>query len=75
MHSLVFEMPGRCVSRAVVCCYRTGWIVIVLGTWYAAIFVVVYGPGRVTQGVQRGAVGLGRSRYVLGCNDRQSAPL
>ena len=31
MHSLVFEMPGRCVSRAVACCYRTGWVVLVLG--------------------------------------------
>ena len=35
--------------------------------WYAAIFVVVYGPGLVHQRVQRGAVGLGRCRYALAC--------
>ena len=30
-HQLMFEMPGRCVSRAVAGCYRSGWVVIVLG--------------------------------------------
>ena len=35
--------------------------------WYAAIFVVVYGPGLVHQRVQRGAVGLGSGRYAHGC--------
>ena len=125
MHSLVLEMPGRCVSRAVACCYRTGWVVIVPGmqlflwlliaytrvgqgectcmvsvvplvlvgvvmlmhafvgvrnarllwfassgvllsyrlgcdcAWYAAMFVVVYRPGRLHQHGQRGAIGLG----------------
>ena len=36
--------------------------------WYAASYVVVYGPGLVHQRVQRGAVGLGRRRYALARN-------
>ena len=35
--------------------------------WYAAMFVVGYGPRRLHQHGQRGAVGLGRCRYALAC--------
>jgi hypothetical protein len=47
--------------------------VLVLGS--QMFFVVVYGPGRVHQRLQRGAVGLGWCCYALGfifrCSKRQ----
>ena len=35
--------------------------------WYAAIFVVVYGPGLVHRRVERGAFGHEWCRYVFAC--------
>jgi hypothetical protein len=43
-------------------CHRTGWVVLVLG--WRMFFVVVYGPGRVHQRLQCGAVGLSWCYYA-----------
>ena len=50
-------------SRGMLLSYRLGCDC----SWYAAIFVVVYGPGLVHKRNKRGAVGLGRCRYALAC--------
>ena len=54
-------MSGHCVLQ-VVFCHRTGWVVLVLGL--QMLLEVVYGPGRVHQRFQRGAVGLGSCHYA-----------
>ena len=33
-----------CCARVVVCCYRTGWVVLVLGHWLADVFCGCFWP-------------------------------
>ena len=52
-----------CFTSSVLPAYRLGCA----SAWHADDFVVVYGPGRVHQRLQRGAVGVGWCCCVLGC--------
>ena len=66
VHSFVGVRNARSLwfaSSGVLLSYRLGCDC----AWYAAMFVVGYGPWRLHQHGQRGAVGLGRCRYALAC--------
>ena len=69
---LLHAFVGVGVRNARSLCFTSSGVLLLyrLGcdcAWHAAMFVVGYGPWRLHQHGQRGAVGLGRCRYALAC--------
>ena len=65
----VFETPGHWISRVVVCCYRTGRLVLVLDMQVSLRLFMPQGEFTSQQRLQRSADCLGWFRYALWCND------